>query len=219
MIDLASIPAYLNKLGFSTLRKLGFYRGFNHICEVKVYDKRGKLKAFRFMRQELILDNFKNMLAEIIYPLVTVPSGSYRTASMVDVGGVTRAPSIYSGDETTDGYAHGLLCSGRVNITLGCIIRIGTSTVAPARGDYALGAEYASGTPTQTIGADFISWSIGITLTTVATITEAGLSCLYQYQKYPNSPATAHFLLFRDTFTGVVVPDGGTISITEKVTL
>jgi len=218
MIDLASIPAYLSKFVFELLRKLGLYRGLQHTCEIRAYDKRGKLIAFRFIRQKLMLDNFKNLLAEVLYPEVYLAPEDYRTATLVDIGGVTRAPAVFSSDGIDLGYPATFSCVSYKEWTYGARIRVGTGTLDPTRADYALQSEVADGIPTQTVGADFIAWAVAITLETAADIAEAGLSCYYQYAKHPDAPASAHFLLFRDTFTAVPVPATGAISIQEKLT-
>jgi len=100
---------------------------------------------------------------------------------------------------------------------LGTRIRIGTGTVAPTRDDYALGSEVANAIPSQTIGADYITWAVAITLETAQDISEAGLSMLMHYGI--GGTSMAHFLMFRDTFTPVSVPAGGTISVTYKLSL
>jgi len=216
MIDLASIPAYLNKLLFELGRRMGLYRGLNHICEIKAYDKRGKLKAFRFVRQKLMLNTFKKILAELFFPEVEMVADTYRSISAPDITGVARVLAIFSTRATATGEWGNLCYVNNTVATYGSRIRVGTSTVAPTRDDYCLGSEVANGIPTQTVGADYIAWAVAITLETVADISEAGLSCRYRQTAVDYFQ---DFLLFRDTFTPIPVAVGETISVTEKVTL
>jgi len=187
--------------------------------EVKVYDRKGRLIAERRKEGDLILNNFKDMLAGVLNPFEELASGDARKAYLVNLTGTTYDLAIWGNAtvEAGDGFS---FTSADVSPTwpIGVRIRIGTSTVAPTRNDYKLGAEVAYATPTRTVGADYISLSASITLVTAADIAEAGLSSFYQ--RYLDVPAEWYeFLLFRDTFTPISVPAGGTISITYKVTL
>jgi len=177
------------------------------------------------MRQKLILDNWKQILAKSLLPEYTNPAYTDPTAdeqaSVVDTGGVSRGLWVIANTYIGSGEALSYITGYNVvDFVIGTRIRIGTGTVTPARADYALASEVASGVPTQTIGADYIVWAVAITLTTAQTITEAGLSirCPVTYRVAP--PTFQDILLFRDVFpTPVDVPAGGTISVTEKLAL
>jgi len=229
MIDLASIPSLIRLGLFELGRKIGLFRGLNHTLLIKVYDKRGKLKAIRFVRQKLMLNNFRNILGAYLVQesdMVSAP-GILASASAVDVGGVSRTLPIVAHSRTLGYYQRGCCFSGQDSYDTeaglgkyGVRIRVGTGTVTPARDDYALASEYASGVPTRTIGADYIAWSVAITLTVGADITEAGMSVKGHVGGVDITAWTeGDILLFRDTFTAVSIADGEAISITERLTL
>jgi len=200
--------------------------------EVKAYDREGRLIAERRRETDLILDNFKEILAAMLTPHYSwsaVTGGGVKAAEvlapLVDTGGTARDTAIHG--VYTVGTANSvpiniLAVSGYNSIgagDFGVRIEIGTSTVAPSRSDYKLGAKVAEGTPTKTVGVDYISWAVSIVLETAADIAEAGL-----YLRANLSPTGAPWyiggvLLFRDTFTPISVPAGGTISVTYKLTL
>jgi len=186
--------------------------------EVKAYDEKGRLIAEKRKESDLILNHFKKILATLLVPFEDLALGARKYTSVVDLGGTTRTITVWANRANTGGY--GLNFTGAhkdPSWPIGVRIRIGTSTVAPTRDDYKLGAEVGYGTPTQTVGADYISWAVSITLTAAADITEAGLSCFLQLG-FGAVTATCEALFFRDTFTAVSVPAGGTISVTYKLT-
>jgi len=168
---------------------------------VEVRNAEGKVIARRCKQSDLILNNFRNLLSGVMAPLTA--STQHRT--LVDEAGTSRSILCLSGTYFF-GYA---------TYEHGVQIAVGTGTTAPTRGDYKLGAFVKSGTPTQTLGTDFISWAVSITLDAAADITEAGLRARY----LDDGVNRFWFLLFRDTFTAVSVPAGGTISVTYKLTL
>jgi len=199
---------------------------------IEVRDERGRLIAKRQKESDLILDNFRDILAALFIPefswaeVTTFRAKAYeKYAALVDMGGTARSTPVWGGyTPYTDqdrsihlagiaGYSHLPAGSGGVRI------RIGTSTVSPSRSDYKLGAEVASGVPTQTVGADYISWAVSIVLATAADIAEAGMSIRCNYSAVGTVVAFTNFLIFRDTFTAISVPAGGTISITYTLTL
>jgi len=186
---------------------------------VEVRDKRGKLVGVREKEGDLILNNLRDALATLLKPYEDLPSSARRNADVVLQDGTVGYYPVWANAAIGSGY--GLNFTGAQkdpSWPIGVRIRIGTSTVAPARDDYKLGAEVAYGTPTQTVGADYISWAVSITLAVAADIAEAGMSCFFQLG-FGELTATCEVLLFRDTFTAVSVPEGGTISVTYKLTL
>jgi len=229
MIDLASIPSLIQLGLFELGRRMGLFRGLHHTLTIRAYDRRGRLIAMRFVRQKLILDNFKEILAAFLNPEAAfgAQGTTLSRASAVDMTGLALSPAIVAHAYIPSGER---LAAGLVNLAsqvtsgggdlVGVRIRIGTGTVTPARADYTLGSEVASGVPTRTIGPDYVTWGVAITLVTGATITEAGMSLFgHGYGVNNEYWSPKHFLLFRDVFTGVEVPDGGTISVTERVSL
>jgi len=187
--------------------------------KVEVRDRRGKIDEVRKQESDLILDNFRDFLAEILYPYGTLVANTARYVAVVDSLGTARNVAIFSTLAVAVGEALNFVGVDNLDIKLGSLIQIGTSTVAPTRGDYALGAPVKSGTPTQTVGADYISWAVSLVLDTALDIAEAGLHIHCIVAGFGAAPATKSVLLFRDTFTPVSVPAGGTISITYTLTL
>jgi len=196
--------------------------------KVEARDKHGRLIATRVKQADLILDNFKDLLAAILIPEYEWADGTMtfaKYASLVDLAGTSYSVAAHGGDKIETGYnisinftgigSYGTLSAGRMGVR----IRVGTSTVAPARGDYKLGAEVANGIPTQTVGADYVSWAVSITLAAAADIAEAGLSMRCNRAATGAGMAFSDFLFFRDTFTPISVPAGGTISVTYKLTV
>jgi len=187
---------------------------------IEVRNREGKLIDVREKVSDLILDNFRDIIAEVLYPLITTTATGWRSAAVVDIGGTSRSLAVFSSADDRDmGEAGNFLHRSYSSFDVGVRIAIGTSTVAPSRGDYKLGAEVARGTPTQTVGADYISWAISLTLTAAADIAEAGLMLRCIVAGWGVTPTFGDILLFRDTFTPVSVPAGGTISVTYTLTL
>jgi len=186
---------------------------------IEVRDKHGKVVEVREKESDLILDNFKLMLATLMTPEEMIAEGADRSETLVDYGGTARSVPIWANKLISSG--QGLSFTGfhrSPDSLIGVRIIVGTSTVSPTRADYALGAAVATGSPTRSVGADYISWAVSITLTTAADIAEAGMSI---FVNVASTAATLwyQFLLFRDTFTPVSVPAGGTISVTYTLTL
>jgi len=198
---------------------------------VEARNRKGKLVAERVKEADLMLNNFKNIIASLLIPEFSFAGAAVANqktfeqyASVVDTGGVTRDVATHGGFTVGagDNFLIALLAlSGYDAYTsgsLGVRIRVGTSTVGPTRNDYALGAEVANGIPTQTVGADYVSWAVSIVLETAADITEAGLSLRCMAGSVGSAPTFVDVLLFRDVFTAVSVEAGGSISITYTLT-
>lgn len=93
-------------------------------------------------------------------------------------------------------------------------IVIGTGTTAPVRTDFVIETPYANSeavSVAQTAG--YVSFVAAIDCPTAATITEAGLSNKYNV----SGVGLRWFLLLRDTFDGIDVPEGGTLTVSYKV--
>jgi len=186
---------------------------------VEVRDREGRVVGVRRCRSDLILDNFRDFLAGVLIPFESLPYGAARYASIVDTGGVARNTPIWANDENPSG--QGLTFTGASRSPswpIGVTLAVGTSTTAPTRGDYKLGAEVAYGVPTVTVGADYISWAVSIVLETAADIAEASLRCVFQHA-FLATTSYSSVQLFRDTFTAISVPAGGTISVTYTLSL
>jgi len=169
--------------------------------EVKGYDEKGRLIAVRRKESDLILKNYVYLVSLIIYPFAVADRG----ADLVDQGGVTRREVVYNDSATMlFGYRSG-------NVAAGAQIAVGTSTVAPTRDDYKLGAEVKRGAPTVSQYVDKVTIAVSLVLDAAADITEAGVVCRMWA---PIDGIMVDIFLFRDTFTAVSVPAGGTISVT-----
>jgi len=187
--------------------------------KVEVRDKHGKLVDVREKESDLILDNFKDLLAVIMNPYVEIIGGERINASLVNTGGGVANLAVICNIAVAAGQGHTYICADNATeFRYGMRIGIGTSTVSPTRGDYTLGAWVATGTPTQTVGADYISWAVSIVLEAAADIAEAGLVATFNIG-FATTPDYFSFLLFRDTFTPISVPAGGTISVTYTLSL
>jgi len=187
--------------------------------KVEVRDKRGKLIGIREKEADLILDNFRDLLAEVLYPRGVIAAGSARYAALVDAAGTARSVAVFSALYIASGEALNFVGVNNADIALGSIIQIGTSTVAPTRGDYKIVASVKYGTPTQTVGADYISWAVSLVLDAAADIAEAGMFLECIVDGFGAAPVKKWVMMFRDTFTPISVPAGGTISITYTLTL
>jgi len=186
---------------------------------VEVRDKEGKLLAVRVNRSDLILNNFKKALATWLTPFQELAAGARKKVELVDMGGTTQTVTIWANDAISSGYGLTFTAAQRDPFyPVGARIWVGTSTVSPTRNDYKLGADVGYATPSQTIGADYISWAASIVLETAADVAEAGLSCFFQLG-WKVATDWRQILMFRDTFTPISVPAGGTISITYTLTL
>jgi len=187
--------------------------------KIEVRDKEGKIVAVRKRESDIILNNFKTMLTWLMVPYEKIAVNVYRGGALVNFAGTSRTMAIWG--NRTIGTGIGLNFTGchyDPEFEIGVRIRIGTSMFTPTRDDYKLGSEVTYGTPTKTTGADYISWAISFTLPTAQDIAEAGLSSFYQLS-FGGSSLWEEFLLFRDTFTPISVPAGGTISVTYTLTL
>jgi len=200
--------------------------------KIEVRDREGRLVGLREEVGDLILDNFRDILAALFTPdfswgdgvgIGTIAFEKY--ASLVDLGGAARSVPTWGGVNIGTGDSRSISFTGLAGYDLvaggaaGITIRIGTSTVSPTRADYRLGAEVAYGVPTQTVGVDYISWAVSIVLEAAADIAEAGLSMGCNYAAVGGAYVLYPFLLFRDTFTPISVPAGGTISVTYTISL
>jgi len=187
--------------------------------KVEVRDREGRLIGIRRKRSDLILNNFKRLLAAWLTPEEALADGTRRNADVVTTDGTARTVPIWANAIHSSGQGLSFTSGHKSpDFIIGTVIRIGTSTVAPTRNDYELGAMVAKDKPTITVGADYISWAVSIVLETAADIAEAGLAVRVQGQ-YLTTLITYYTLLFRDTFTPISVPAGGTISVTYTLTL
>lgn len=98
----------------------------------------------------------------------------------------------------------------------GAFIGIGTGTTPPARSDYNLQTQVGSwvAVNTPTIGASSVVVAAGITLTSPANVTEAGLAEALG----PNAGA-GKFLFFHDTFSAISLSSDQTLQVQYTLNL
>jgi len=167
------------------------------ILEIEVQDKEGNVIAVRRIEKDLMLDNFKNLLAAIFYP----ETSSLTTAEVKDTGGITRTLEILLSTAYFGGTS-----------PTGVRIAVGTGTTTPARTDYKLESQVAEKVPTQSIAADAISWQTEILFTTTVTLSEAGMIGNYYSAA---AAALVDILIFRDLIDPALpVPAGGKCVVT-----
>jgi len=165
--------------------------------QIQVFDPEGELIDERKVGEDLMLDNFKNLIAAIFYP----ETSSLTTASVKDTGGVSRTLEVLLSTAYFGGTS-----------PTGVRIVVGSGTTTPARTDYKLESQVAEKVPAQSIAADAISWQAEILFTTSVTLSEAGM-----IGKYYSAAAAAlvDVLLFRDLIDPALsIPAGGKCRIT-----
>jgi len=177
---------------------------------IKVFDKKGKLIEKRYSKKclkgDLILNNWKELLACIL-----TNQTLKRYASLVSEGGIARDYDLLM--RTTGAGSSYIITEDKISI--------GTGVTPPSRNDYALASKYAETTSVSIyVGADYFTLSASIVLSVGADISEVGYSINWAYSWTINAPSYDWFMIFRDVIDPPVsVPDGGTIVLTERVTL
>jgi len=134
----------------------------------------------------------------------------YVIVNTVDTGGTARSTVVKAVQSNYPGFLNTELCSNRH------WIGVGTSSVAPTRDDYRLGAKLIEGiagvTGDETTGIVTVSASFSFTAET--TIYEVGL----EWECTTTSYSTCgRILLDRTVFpAGITIPAGGTLSIAYR---
>jgi len=175
---------------------------------IEVRDGKGKVVATRRCRSDLALNNFAELINSAFFtPLETIPTGgTVEWAEMVQEDGLTRGFYTW----TATGESAIVRSTG---FDGGVQIAVGTGTTSPTRYDYKLEAKVKQGTPTRTATAEYTSLAVSLVLETAATVAEAGLLM----QLWNHYDELVWVLLFRDIFTPIDVPAGGTISVTYRI--
>jgi len=158
-------------------------------------------------KKDLIMRNFQRLLAGVLRPKPS--SDTYTTVSLTDTGGVTRTPSICSDVSVFNRSTNAPLA------VLGTMLGFGNPATAPtpARTDYELASLVSTITPSSTT-SDETNWRLVVTgsyvWTAGGTVRETGM-----YGNFCYASATwTLFLLYHDAVSDVVVPAGGTVSVT-----
>ena len=173
------------------------------ILTVKIFNPDGSLAAERVEKNDLITLNMINFTKEIL-----TPGPSWPTLIMYDTSDVKQTPNV-AGEQlfysTSSTYCTTTFC--------GAGIEVGTGTNAPARTNVALQTPYMALMPVGNSGYDPATGNVTISASEVATsgatITESGLFL----QASTSSGTTKDFLFMRDTFSGVAVSTGQTVSV------
>ncbi len=124
------------------------------------------------------------------------------------------------GSSSYTGCMYGFYVSYQSDAYAGGYIGIGTGTTPVARTDYKLQTQVGSWTAdnTPTISGDSIIVAAGITLTSGATVSEAGLA-LEGVENGGSYSYNFMFLIFHDTFTGFAVSADQTVQVQYTLNL
>jgi len=156
-------------------------------------------------KRDLILRNFVRLMQSAFKGR---GSGTLITATLVDTGGTSR--SVYGASTAAD-----VLWTAVTAAVLGTRLGFGNpaSTPTPTRTDYEL-ASLVSMIDPSAVSIDETNWRVIVTGSYVwaagGTVREAGL----YYNGRDTSLALQSFLIYHDAVSDVVVPAGGTVSVT-----
>jgi len=126
----------------------------------------GKLRG-KSRRRNLILDNFGKFLAGLISYVAT---GSKLAISLVDDGGVSQTIAVHSSDPYA---ATSVLFNFAKSVDVGGMMRIGSGTTPPARGDYKIETPFTVAPESDYFEAGTASYAAGV-ITISAGITAGG---------------------------------------------
>lgn len=171
--------------------------------KVVVKDKHGKVLGERVKDNDLILNNFRNGVLKGLFGAISIAEGG---VDMATIAGDTE--TFWPWRSSTSNWTYSSTPSKK--------IKVGSGTTAPARTDFKLEDEKGETTAVSvSVGNYYVTYAATIVLATGADITEAGYA-LY----FLDHDLNWQWVLFlRDTFTAITVPNGGSISITYKITI
>ena len=177
----------------------------NVSLSIKVFDPNGTMVKDLIYPNDLILNNFVAWWA--IMTLGTTESMTTDGNSAGNVG-----DTMYATDTTGAGNFYTF---GSVVVGAGGYIGIGTGSTSPARTDYKLQTQVGSYSAVDSAiyiqGAQSITFASGFTLTSGATISEAGY--------FTKTVAPSYYMLFHDTFTGFAVSADQSVQIQYTLNL
>lgn len=152
---------------------------------------------------DLLLDNFGLLLAAFIAPY-TGSAGIISGCTIKDTAGATHPVYVW--------YSSTSSIINRDYRASGWLVGVGNnvSPTAPARTDYNLQTQVGSWSPISAPGiwtsaAGTVTFTGSVLLAGGATVTEAGVEAILERG---DGTATATYLMFHDTFTGVPVAAG-----------
>lgn len=181
--------------------------------DVKAYHPNGNMFAERNMPNDLVLDNFNNLLRIIFVPYT---GNLLSSPAKFTSGSVTNICLLSSG--CTTGYVGwDITASCNTAPYCGAVLQIGTGT-GQTRADYKLNTQYGStfavtSTVCNSASTDTVVFSGSISITSTATIQEAGAGINYV------APTGGIILYFHDSFTGIGVVNGDTVTIQYTINL
>ncbi|MDA4122814.1 MAG: hypothetical protein OK456_06510 [Thaumarchaeota archaeon] len=189
---------------------------------VKVYNH-GTLVGSATVNGDLVMNNFMNWLQG--WMVYETPSGAASTFVMTDTSGTARM--LYGRDSSSTTATCTWACENTVPPYAGGYIGVGTGTTAPARTDSKLGALYPAGEtytqalvpvqpPTYDPSTGNIVFGGAIIAGGSATISEAGY---FENWYLTGFAVWDTFMMFHDTFAGIAVSAGNTISVQYTVQL
>jgi len=166
--------------------------------------KKGKCYGIGYNRDgDLILRNFQRLLAIC----TKIFGDGTNSASVINLAGATKAIRVYSGGSDTYFYLTTSQAGSR--LAFGNPV----STPTPARTDYELASLVARFSPSSVV-SDETNWRVTVTGSYVwvagGTVRETGMSLVGN----DSTAAAVEILIYHDAVTDVVVPAGGTVSVT-----
>ena len=172
---------------------------------IKVLDNNGSLVRDITHPNDLILNNFIHWWA-----IMTLGTSESMTTDGNSAGNV--GDTLYTSYGSGAGNFYNF---GGVTPGYGGYIGIGTGTTTPARTDYALTTKVGSYSAVDSAiyiqGAQTITFASGFTLTSGATISEAGY--------FTRADSGSYYMLFHDTFTGIAVSADQSVQIQYTLNL
>jgi hypothetical protein len=178
---------------------------FNVGLKLILKDADGRIAHTAYYPDDLILNNFQNFMQTW---LTGTAVNTAATTTMTDDGGTSRTPTIWPLNSATNNYF-----TFNNAAQSGAEIGIGTSSTAPARADRALTTKVLAYVFVGNSAYDTVSQNVTVSATFTetgsATIQEAGLFVHWDY----TSTTLADFMLFHDTFTGIAMTAGQTLTV------
>lgn len=177
----------------------------------------GKYIGGVYQAHDLLTNNFYAFLTAFF---TNAGSGGSVTWSLKDTSNTARTGTAWGGSGSSScctSHDFGFIAP----LGGGGQFEVGTGSVAPTRADYQLGGPYQSFFTAITTACAATSSSSSFTMTgsenaqTGATITEAGAFL----NAGPSGGTAYNFLMARDTFAGVSVSTGNTITVQDTFTL
>jgi len=198
------------------LRALNYRPIFSPIALIVCHMNKEVLSLGGSTPSDLVLDNFGTWLAAFFRAEVTA---NKINIPLVEKGGTTRNIAVY-----------GRAATGEIHFnyypySVGTKIQIGSSTVAPTRGDYAIGTAFTVAPESElndtghgSYAAGGVTFSTSITAGGSGTINESGV--FGRWHDQTASSTRYDFMLFHDSISpGVSFSAGQSITIQYSISL